>query len=1016
MSSHRVSNPAARIDLSKPMSFSFDGKILNGFAGDTLASALLANGQRMLGRSFKYGRPRGIVGAGAEEPNALVQVETGALTIPNLKATQVELYEGLNARRTTGWPSLEFDAKSFGGNFSRFMPAGFYYKTFKWPAALWPRFEHVIRHAAGYGSAPIESDPETYDHSNHHTQVLVVGGGAGGLLAALDAGRSGLRVILLDEQNELGGWLLSSPNATVSNSSARAWIDQVVGELHSLPNVRILTRTSAFALHDMNMIQAVEQVQDHLQPSARSAATRRQRMHRIRAERVVLATGAIERPLVFGNNDLPGILTAAALTTYVNRYAVAVGQRVLILTSNDNAYAGACDLAKAGCSVVLADTRSVVNPAWEKRARAAGVDVMAGYGIAEAQGGRAVKGAHLVRLDATRNAIVGNGPFVQCDAIGSSGGLSPTVHLFCHDGGRPQWDEKRLAFVAPATGRAQSGIYCVAAATGEFPLQSALEQTRETIKALLATFGKNSSLASMNFQTSEPEESPARRIFRVPDGKPEGHGKKAFVDYQNDVTAADIHLAVREDYTSIEHIKRYTALGFGTDQGKLSNVNGFAIAADALGKSIPEVGTTTYRPAYSPVTFGALAGAHEGDTFEPRRYTAMHSAHVARGAEFEPVGQWLRPWYFPKPGEDIHAAVRRECLAARRGAAIMDASTLGKIDIRGLDVREFLNRIYANAWTQLAPGKCRYGLMLDENGMVMDDGVTACIADDHFVMTTTTGGAARVMSWLELWHQTEWPELDIYMTSVTDHWATAAVVGPKSRDMLARVCSDIDLSPAAFKFMDWREGTVAGVPARVFRISFSGELAFEINVDASYGHHVWEALMQAGKDFDITPYGTETMHVLRAEKGFIIVGQDTDGSMTPFDLDMPWAVSMKKPFSFIGKRSFARSDTSRTDRKQLVGLLTDDPSVVLKEGAQIIESDHVIEPMPMLGHVTSSYFSPELGRSIALAVVRDGIKRRSADGVAAGRDVVYAWAGGKAHRVKLVSPVFIDPQGARQNA
>ena len=758
MNSNRISNPASRIDLNRPLSFNFDGQSFTGYAGDTLASALLANGHRMLARSFKYGRPRGIVGAGAEEPNALVQVEAGALTIPNLKATQVELYDGLTGRRTTGWPSLAFDLKSVGGQFSRFMPAGFYYKTFKWPAALWPRFEHVIRHAAGYGSAPQEPDPETYDHSNHHAQVLVIGGGASGLLAALGVGRAGLNVILIDEQNELGGWLLSSPNSVIGGEGARAWTTNIVGELKSLSNVRILTRTSAFALHDMNMIQAVELVQDHLPPSVRVGTERRQRMHRIRAERVVLATGAIERPLVFGNNDLPGILTASAITTYINRYAVAVGQRVLLSTSNDHVYHGACDLARAGCSVILADTRSFLNPELEKRARAAGVDVMAGYGIAEAHGGRAVKGAHLVRLDPARNAVTGNGPFIECDAIGSSGGLSPTVHLYCHDGGRPQWDEARLAFVAPATGRAKAGIYCVGAVSGEFGLQKALEQTREVMTALLGTFDKVSALASYNVKTGEPEASPARRIFRVPDGLPEGHGKKAFVDYQNDVTAADIHLAVRENYKSIEHIKRYTALGFGTDQGKLSNVNGFAIAAEALGKSIPEVGTTTYRPAYSPVTFGALAGAHEGDTFEPTRFTAMHACHVARGAEFETVGQWLRPWYFPKSGEDMHASVQRECLAARRGVAIMDASTLGKIDICGKDVREFLNRIYANAWTQLAPGKCRYGLMLDENGMVMDDGVTACIADDHFLMTTTTGGAARVMSWLEMWHQTEWPE------------------------------------------------------------------------------------------------------------------------------------------------------------------------------------------------------------------------------------------------------------------
>lgn len=1014
MSGFRVQHPHARVDFTAPLQFTFDGQSYYGYQGDTLASALLATDTRLLARSFKYGRPRGIMGTGPDEPNVLVQIETGARTIPNLKATQVELYDSLTARRTTGTPSLNFDWKSFAGRFARFMPAGFYYKTFQ-SRKLWPHFERVIREAAGYGSAPRDPDPETYDHQHHHADVLIVGGGAAGLVSALVAGRAGLNVILLDEQSEPGGWLLSSPNTIVGSDSAHNWLTKILAELASLKNLRIMRRATAFALHDMNLVQAAELIEDHVHPSKRKANVPRQRLHRIRASRIILATGAIERPLVFGNNDRPGCMTAAAVTTYLNRYGVACGKRVLLLTNNDTVYQGAADLAIAGCDVTVADTRHAPCQDWVARAKQSGVDVRLGFGIREVDGKRAVSGAQLVKLDANKNSIAGIGPYITCDVVGSSGGLSPTVHLFCHDGGRPQWDAARLAFVIPEAGRAAEGIFCVGAVTGEFDLSAALTQAARIAGDAAASLGKKSAPLDTTFDSRDPAFSAPRAIFRIPDGKPEGHGKKAFVDFQNDVSAADIHLAVRENYRSIEHIKRYTALGFGTDQGKLSNVNGFAIAADALGKSIPETGTTTYRPAYSPVTFGTLAGPHEGDTFEPRRTTAMHAAHVARGAEFEPVGQWMRPWYFPKSGEDIHAAVTRECLAARRGVAMMDASTLGKIEIRGKDTREFLNRVYANAWTQLAPGKCRYGLMLDENGMVMDDGVTSCIADDHFFMTTTTGGAARVLNWLESWHQTEWPHLDIYMTSVTDHWATAAVVGPKSRATLAKICNDIDLSSDTFKFMDWREGTVAGVAARVFRISFSGELAYEVNVEAGFGHHVWEALMEAGAEFEITPYGTETMHVLRAEKGFIIVGQDTDGSMTPLDLDMAWAVSLKKPFSFLGKRSLSRSDTARAGRKQLVGLLTEDPTVVLKEGAQIIEAPGGAPPVPMLGHVTSSYYSAELGRSIALAVVKDGIARRKPEGIAAGRDTVYAWARGSSHKVKIVSPIFLDPKGERQN-
>ncbi len=1008
----RIEHKHSRVDTTKPLNFTFDGKPYIGYQGDMLASALLANNVKVMARSFKYGRPRGIVGAWAEEPNCLVQIDVGAKTTPDLKATQVELYEGLVAGRTSGWPSLTFDLKSVGGHFSRFMPAGFYYKTFKWPAKFWPMYEHIIRQAAGYGTSPIVADSETYDHKHHHADVLVVGGGAAGLLAAQLAGRSGASVILLDDQSEMGGYLLSTPNTTIGGKSAIEWRDSVIAELKSLPNVSLFTRTTAFGLHDMNMIQAVELLQDHLSHSARQAKQRRERMHRIRATKVVLATGAFERPLVFGNNDVPGVMTVSALTTYFNRYGVACGNHALILTSNDGAYQAVVDLAAGGIKVTLADVRDNINPAWEARLEALGITIYTGFGISEVLGSTAVTGARLSKLNPNdpKEAIaqgvkprVINQIAIECDVIASSGGLSPTVHLFCHDGGRPTWSDESLAFVVSANGRTNAGIYCVGAVTGVFGLQAGLEKTAETTQEMLSSLGKNSKNQAVNLTTDEIAPSPAQAIFHIPTDK------KAFVDFQNDVAVTDIQLAVRENFKSIEHIKRYTALGFGTDQGKLSNVNGFAIAAEALGKSIPEVGTTTYRPAYTPVSFGALAGAHVRETFEPRRYSAMQSAHEKRNAEYETVGNWMRPWYFPKNGEDMHAAVNRVCLAARNGVAMLDASTLGKIDIQGKDVREFLNRVYSNAWSQLAPGKCRYGLMLNEAGMVMDDGVTACITDTHFLMTTTTGGAANVLNWLEKWHQTEWPELEVYMTSVTDHWATAALVGPKSREVLAKLCSDIDLSKDAFKFMDWRDGTVAGVPARVCRISFSGELAYEINVDASYGNYVWQELLSAGAELDITPYGTETMHVLRAEKGFIIVGQETDGSVTPLDLDMAWAVGMKKPYSFLGKRSLTRSDTARSDRKQLVGLLTDDPTFVLKEGAQLINSANITPPVHMLGHVTSSYYSAFLGRSIAMGFVIDGIKRRDND------NAIFAYADGKAVAVKIVSSVFVDAEGARHN-
>lgn len=1006
---HRVERSSARIDRSQPLEFRFDGQQMHGFAGDTLASALLANGVRMIGRSFKLGRPRGIYGVGAEEPNALFQLETGAYTVPDAKATQIELYQGLVAGSTTGWPSLGFDLKGMMGKLGRFMPPGFYYKTFMGFPSLWPMFERIIRNAAGYAEAPRLADPEFYDHLHHHVDVLVVGGGAAGLWSALLAARAGLKTILVDEQPEFGGWLLSDPAQRIGDQSGMQWVQAVKAELSSLPNVQLLPRTTAFAVHDGNLVQALEQQQDHIPIAARTTTQPRQRLHKIRAHQLVLACGAIERPLVFGYNDLPGTLTAAAGHSYLNRYAVRVGHEVALMTNNDYSYDAARDLAEAGARVHLIDTRAQGAAHHRQQAvEAAGVQLYKGYGIAKALGGRQVTGAKLVRLDAHSNQVSGNGPTLSCDALLSSGGLSPTVHLFCHNGGRPLWDESRLAFVVPETGR--SGIACVGAITGQFQLGAALAQTQAAMGNVLSVFDQ--SVGSDLPKVDDPDQARSRRIFRVPDGKPEGKGAKAFIDFQNDVDSASIYTAVKENYRNIEHIKRYTALGFGTDQGKLSNVNGFAIAAEALGKSVAEVGTTTYRPAYTPVTFGALAGHVQGDTWEPRRYTPIHSAHVARGAEFEVVGQWMRPWYFPKGGEDIHAAVNREDKATRVSVGVMDASTLGKIDVRGPDAREFLNRVYSNAWSKLDPGKCRYGLMLDENGMVMDDGVTACLADDHFHMTTTTGGAARVMNWLERWHQTEWPELKVWFSSVTDHWSTVAVVGPNSRKVLQKLCNDIDFDKDAFKFMDGREGTVAGLPARVFRISFSGELAYEINVDASYGHYLWEEVMKAGAEFDITPYGTETMHVLRAEKGFIIVGQDTDGSVSPIDLGMGWAVGMKKPFSFLGRRSLTRSDTARKDRKQLVGLLTEDPSVVLVEGAQVLNQPASapgkgMPPVPMLGHVTSSYHSAFMGRSIAMALVKGGAHREG--------DTVHVWAGGKVHAAKIASSVFVDPQGERQS-
>jgi len=993
-----------RIDRTTPLNFTFNGKAYKGVAGDTLASALLANGVDVVARSFKYGRPRGIVGHGAEEPNAIVQLGHGAETIPNLRATQVELYEGLEASSVSGWPSLDFDLMSVTGFFSRLMPPGFYYKTFMGPQKFWMTYEHFIRKAAGLGKAPTEADVDSYDKLNQHCDVLVVGAGPAGLTAALQAARSGARVIIADEQNEFGGALLADTQ-TIDDKPATQWIDEVVNELRDCGNVELLPRSTVFGYYDHNFLAIVERRTDHL--GIISASGARQRLHRLRAKQVVLATGAIERPLVFSNNDVPGVMLASSVTTYLNRYGVAPGKKLVLFTTNDEAYSTAIRWFESGLDVVaVVDSRQQPKGAVIEAAAALGIDVIDGHGVIEVVGKKRVKGAIIAPLNDAGSAISGSSRRLDCDLIACSGGWSPAIHLSSHTGTAPQWNNELVGFVP---GKSIAQERSAGASRGSYTLTACMQEGARAgaEAAQLAGYSECES----NFAIPDIHELAQQNqqaLFLVPHTKPTSRAPSQFVDFQLDVTAAAIELAAREGYESVEHVKRYTAMGFGTDQGKLGNINGLAILSKALGQGIPETGTTIFRPSYTPTTFGAIAGRDVSDLFDPERYTAAHRWHEEHGAKWEDVGQWKRPWYFPREGESMDDAVNRECLAVRNSVGMLDASTLGKIDIQGADAAQFLNRVYSNAYLKLAPGKCRYGLMLKEDGMIFDDGVTACLGDGHYLMFTTTGGAAGVLSWLELWHQTEWPELDVYFTSVTDHWATATITGPNARKVIEKVCDDIDLSADAFKFMDWRDGTVSGIQARIFRISFTGELSFEVNVPAHYGRYVWEKLYEAGLEFDITPYGTETMHVLRAEKGFIIVGQDTDGSMTPQDMNMDWVVGKKKDFSFIGQRGLSREDCLRDNRKQLVGLKTLDPKVVLPEGSQIVTDPSQPLPMAMQGHVTSSYFSANLGHSIALAVVKSGLNRM-------GEVIHCPQADGSSIAAEIVSSVFYDPKGERQN-
>lgn len=988
-----------RIDRGAVLRFTFDDEPYQGHAGDTLASALLANGVHLVGRSFKYHRPRGIMTAGAEEPCALVQLERpGGRSDPNLRATEVELYQGLRAESQNRWPSLAWDVGAVSDLLSPLLPAGFYYKTFLWPGGWWKSvYEPFIRRAAGLGRAPTRPDPDRYLHRHAHCDVLVVGAGPAGLMAALTAARSGARVILVEREAELGGSLLSE-NGTLASFEGQegdVWLQGVVAELEAASEVVILRRTTAFGYLDHNYLVLAERVADHLPvPSPRRP---RQRLWRVRPRRVVLATGAIERPLVFAGNDRPGVMLASAARTYVNRYAVRPGERLLVFTNNDSAYAAAIDAARAGIAVeAIVDARPAAGSELRRVAEQLGVPVIAGSAVVGTEGRRRVRRVWVapLREDGTASMIARRS--FTCDTLLVSGGWSPTVHLFSQSRGRLRFDEKAAAFLPAASVQPESSA---GAANGAFTLAGCLMEGVRAGQEAAERCGFKAGLPAMP-EVREPETVPLRAIWAVP-----GAGR-AFVDFQNDVTAKDLGLALREGFQSIEHVKRYTTTGMGTDQGKTSNVNALGIVAAQRRTGIEALGVTTFRMPYTPVPFGALAGPHGNELFDPIRRTPSHDWALRHGAMFEDVGTWKRARYFPRDGEDMHAAVQRECKAVREGVGLFDASTLGKIDLQGPDAAELLNRVYTNAWGKLEVGRCRYGLMLRDDGMVFDDGVTARLGPGHFHMTTTTGGAARVLAWLEEWLQTEWPELRVFCTSVTEQWAAIAVVGPSARQVLTAAGTDIDLAGIAFPHLAWREGRVAGMPARVFRISFSGELAYEVNVPWGHGPALWEALLEAGRTFDITPYGTETMHVLRAEKGYIIVGQDTDGTVTPGDLGMDWIVSRTKP-DFIGKRGLARPDPSAPNRKQLVGLLTTDPAEVLEEGAQIVaEAGSTLHPpVPMIGHVTSSYLSPNLGRSIALALVRGG----------------HGMHGRKVHvplpdrtvEAEVVAPVFLDPEGAR---
>ncbi len=992
----RVPN-AGRLKHARAARFTFDGVSYAGVEGDTLASALLANGVHLVGRSFKYHRPRGILSAGAEEPNALVEIRRDAARrTPNVRATVQELYDGLTAVSQNRWPSLSFDVGAVNDLFSPFFSAGFYYKTFMWPKSAWKNlYEPNIRAAAGLGQAPDQPDPDHYSARFAHCEVLVVGAGAAGLAAALAAAETGMRVILADEQALLGGSLRFESGARIDGQDGWAWAEAAAARLMAMGNVRVLTRTTAFGYYAQNFVGLTERVSDHL--GTPGDGLPRERLWQVRARRVVLATGAIERHMVFADNDRPGVMLASAARTYLNHYGVAVGRNVGVYTANDSAYSAAIDLKKAGVNIAaIVDLRD--NPAGEliDQARQAGIEIHDGRAVIGVGGRRRVSSMTVRHKTETKSQRT-----IPIDALLTSAGWTPSVHLFSQSRGKVAFNEETRRF---APGTYAQDCASVGACNGTDGLSASMDEAYAAgAKAAKEAGGTAVKSAKPKVEASE---SWSRGMLGAAPGAGPDTKVKAFVDFQNDVTAKDIRQAVREGMHSIEHVKRFTTNGMATDQGKTSNMHGLAIAAETLGKPIPQVGLTTFRAPYTPVTFGAIVGHSRGPLFDPTRRTATHGWAAAQGAVFEDVGQWKRAWYFPKTGEDMHAAVNRECVTVRRTAGLFDASTLGKIEVVGPDAAKFMELLYTNPWEKLEPGRCRYGVMLREDGFIYDDGVVGRLAADRFHVTTTTGGAARVMNHMEDYLQTEFPHLNVWLTSISEQWAVIAVQGPNSRKIIEPFVEGIDMSDAAMPHMSVREGRICGVPTRLFRMSFSGERGFEVNVPADYGEAVWEALWAEGQKHGACAYGTETMHVLRAEKGYIIVGQDTDGTVTPNDAGLDWAVGKKKT-DFVGIRGMKRPDLVAKGRKQLVGLKTRNPKVVLEEGAQIVENPNQPIPMKMIGHVTSSYWSENCGRSIALALVAGGRERM-------GQTLHVPMLDGVIE-VEVSGTVFFDEKGERLN-
>ncbi|ATQ57805.1 sarcosine oxidase subunit alpha family protein [Paracoccus yeei] len=965
------------IDRNRSLNFTFDGQSYTGHAGDTLASALLANDVRLMGRGFKYHRPRGVFTAGSEEPNALVELRSGNRQEPNTRATVAELFEGLDARSQNHVGPLSFDLLAVNDLMSPFFAAGFYYKTFMWPKAFWEKlYEPMIRRAAGLGSLSMQADPDSYDSGFLHCDLLVIGGGAAGLAAALTAARTGARVILADEDFRLGGRLLAE--SAPLDRPATEWIAELEAEFASLPNLRVMRRTTVWGAFDHGVYGAVERVADHLPTPGKRV---RQSLWRITAKRAILAAGATERHIPFANNDRPGVMMAGAMRAYANRWAVSPAKRVAIFTNNDDGHRTAADLAAKGVEIA-----AVVDSRPDAPARGS-YRTIAGGMVTDSKGRLG-----LSKVEVTQN---GRAEWIDCGALGVSGGWNPNLHIASHHRGRPVWNEAQQVFLAEDGNVA--GLSIVGAAAGKGSTAQALASGAEAAVAALADLGIGAHLPDL--PRAEDEALNLKPLWHVP-----GKGR-AWVDFQNDVTVKDVKLAYVENMRPVEHLKRWTTLGMATDQGKTSNVTAIAVMAELTGQSLGQTGTTIFRPPYTPVSMSVLGGGDTGAHFRPRRLTPTHEWAKSQGAVFVEVGQWMRAQYFPRKGETTwRQTVDREVLATRAGVGICDVTTLGKVDVQGTDAGEFLDRVYANAMKSLKVGMVRYGLMLREDGFAWDDGTCARLAEDQYVVTTTTANAGTIYKHMEFCRQCLWPELDVQLISTTDAWAQMSVAGPHARKLLERVVDGFDISNEGFPFMACANLTVCGgLRARLFRISFSGELAYEIAVPARYGNALMARMMQVGADLGATPYGTETLGVLRIEKGHA-AGNELNGQTTAQMLGMGKMVSTRK--DSIGA-VLSRREGLVADRRVLVGFQPVDPADPVMAGAHLFAEGAAQDTANDQGWITSACYSPHVGSAIGLGYLVNGDSRKGEVVIAANP------LQGQSVRLRVVSAHFVDPEGGR---